>query len=391
MALKQIKPNEIFVNQIEFNPKVHFYVYDGVQYLNNKTQISGAFTSSVGNVPVGFVSLFELNIDRNQTTTGLIYPFITKDGSLLSFKTISTTSFNSDFSYGDTVTGSYPLSASISRDFYQTGESRRRVDALRNTINYYSFYSSHFSYSSSLGNKATQPLNLVSIPSIFYGDSIKRGSIDLSFYVSGTLIGQLQDIKKNGELIQVGPSGSNGSGSVAGIALYTEGFIVLTGSWGLESGITRNYLNDISNQVTSSWLYFGTGLQGGEVYTYGNLPSSSFDIKFEGTNKTPVMTMLVHAERGEFNNSLNPTFAEKTQVVAPQTGSTSFIENKYINPANVVSSSYNDPQEYLEKTTFITKINLYDQDKNWIGVAKISKPVKKTQDRDLTFKLKLDL
>jgi hypothetical protein len=56
-----------------------------------------------------------------------------------------------------------------------------------------------------------------------------------------------------------------------------------------------------------------------------------------------------------------------------------------------VSSSYNDPESYLEKTTFITKINIYDDSKNLIGVAKVAKPVKKTQDRDLTFKIKLDL
>ena len=85
-----------------------------------------------------------------------------------------------------------------------------------------------------LGNKATQELNLISIPSIFYGSSIKKGSVDLKYYISGSLIGQARDINKNGELIQVGPSGSVGSGSVAGVVLYTEGFLVLTGSWDLD-------------------------------------------------------------------------------------------------------------------------------------------------------------
>ena len=391
MALKKINPKEIFINQIEFNPKVNFYIYNGEQYWNNKNQVSGAFTNSIPNVPAGFLNLYELNVDRLSGSNNFIYPFVTKEGSLTSFKTISTTSFNSDFSYGDVITGSYPLSASISRDFYTLGETRRRVDALQNTLNYYNYYSKHYLYSSSLGDKSTQPLNLISIPSIFYGDSIKKGSVDLSFYISGTLIGELKDVKKNGELIQVGPSGSTGSGSVAGVVLYTEGFIVLTGSWALETGIARNYLNDISNQVTSSWLYYGTGIQGGEEFTDGNIPSSSFDMKFEGVNKTPIMTMLIHAPRGQFNHSSNPTFIEKASRIAPTTGSNMFIENKYINPANVVSSSYNDPQEYLEKTTFITKINLYDEDHNLIGVAKVSKPVRKTQDRDLTFKLRLDL
>ena len=43
------------------------------------------------------------------------------------------------------------------------------------------------------------------------------------------------------------------------------------------------------------------------------------------------------------------------------------------------------------KTTYITKINIYDENRNLLGVAKLAKPVKKLEDRDLTFKLKLDL
>jgi hypothetical protein len=387
MSLKKIKQNEIFVNQVEFNPATNFFIYDGKTYLDKKVEVSGAFTDNVGNVPIGHVNLYELNVDRNSGSTGLIYPFLTKEGSLTSFKTISTTSFNSDFSYGDIISGSYPLSASISRDFYLTGSGRTRVDALQNTLNYYLYLSKHYAYSSSLGNKATQQLNLISIPSIFYGSSIEKGSVDLSFYVSGTLVGKLQDKNKNGELIQVGPSGSNGSGSIAGIVLYTEGFIVLTGSWGITP--KADYLSDPSNLVSGSWTVFGAGMLG-EVYNAGSLPSASFDITFNGVHKVPVMTFFAHAKRGELNSSNNPTFISYGSNTLT-TGSNVYIEDKYMLPANVVSSSYNDPESYLEKTTFITKINIYDDSKNLIGVAKVAKPVKKTQDRDLTFKIKLDL
>lgn len=390
MSLRKIKSNEVFINQIEFNPKTKFYVFDGKSYYNNIPNISGAFTNNILNVPTGHVNLYELNVDRNSGSTGLIYPFITKGGSLTSFRTISTTSFNSDFSYGDIVSGSYPLSATLTREYYQQGETRTRLNALQNTLNYYLINSKHYAYSSSYGDKSQQPLNLISIPSIFYGDSIKKGTVSLDFYVSGTLIGKLEDIRKNGELIQTLPSGSTGSGSVAGVILYTEGFLILTGSWGLES-TTRNYLNDLSNLVTSSWIYFGSGMTGSEVYTYGSLPSSSFELKFDGVNKTPVMTLLTHAKRGEVNNSLNPTFIEYSQNELLITGSSGFYETDTRQPANVVSSSYVDPEPYLEKTTFISSIKLYDENKNVIGIAKLAKPVRKTQERDLTFKLKLDL
>lgn len=389
MSIKKINQNELFVNQIEFNPKTNFFIHDGKTYLDKKVQVSGAFTNNIGNVPLGHISLYELNVDRNSGSTGLIYPFITKEGSLTSFKTISTSQFNTDFSYGDIVSGSYPLSASISRDYYPISSTRSYVNALKNTLDYYLYLSKHFSYSSSLGDKSTQELNLISIPSIFYGSKIEKGSVDLSFYVSGTLVGQLQDKNKNGELIQIGPSGSNGSGSVAGVVLYTEGFIVLTGSWGLSP--KADYLSDPSNLVSGSWTVFGAGMQGSEVYNSGSLPSSSFDITFNGVHKVPVMTFFAHAKRGELNNSNNPTFIDHQYNTNPQTGSNVFIEDKYRLPANVVSSSYSDPESYLEKTTFITKINIYDDSKNLIGVAKLAKPVKKTQDRDLTFKIKIDL
>lgn len=390
MSLRKIKPTEIFINQVEFNPKVNFYVYNGKTYYNEQPEISGNFTNNLLNVPVGHISLYELNVDRNQSQTGLIYPFITKDSSLTSFKTISTTSFNTDFSYGDIATGTYPMSATILREYYQTGETRTNLNALKNTLNYYQYISNHYSYSSTLGDKSTQPLNLISVPSIFYGSSIKKGTVKLNFYISGTLIGSLEDKNNNGELIQTGPSGSTGSGSVAGVVLYTEGFLILTGSWGLETGVSRNYLNDISNQVTSSWLYFGAGMLGTEPYTNGSLPSSSFNLQFKGTNKTPVMTLFAHAKRGELNYSLNPTFINSGSYVQPIKNSSSFIESEFVQSTNVVSSSFNT-EPYFEKITFISSIKLYDENKNVIGIAKVAKPIRKSQDRDLSFKIKLDL
>jgi len=386
MSLRKLKQNEVFINQLEFNPSASFFIYDGKTYYNNIPQISGSFTNNILNIPIGHLSLYELNVDRNESQTGLIKPFITKQGSLGSFKTISTSNFNSDFSYGDTLTGSYPLSSSIQREFYQIGETRPRIDALRNTVNYYLPYSKHYAFSSSLGDKSNQELNLISIPSIFYGSSIKKGSIILDFYHTGTLVGRLEDKNKNGELIQTLPVGSNGSGSVAGVVLYTEGFVILTGSWGIAPN--DNYL-DSGDTPVGSWLYFGAGMNGTETYTNGFLDSSSFNLSFQGTSKIPVMTMFVHAKRGEVNNSLNPTFIDYSERKSPVSGTNFYLENDEIKAANVVSGSYQQ-EEYLQKTTFISSIKLYDENKNVIGIAKLSKPVRKTQDRDLTFKLKID-
>ena len=389
MTFKKFESKDILYNVLETNPEQLFEIYDAKVYRNKQTHIAGAFTSSVPNVPTGFVSLYELNVDRNVTDTGLIFPFITKDGSLVGTKTISTTTFNSDFLYGDVISGSYPLSSSIKRNYYQLGQARPEVNALKNTLNNYIIRSPRFAYSSSVGNKGTQPLNLISIPSILFGSSIKAASLELNFYISGTLIGTLKDESGNGEMIQTGPEGSTGSGSIAGVVLYDEGFVLLTGSWGLEDGIARNYLNDPGNLVTSSWLYFAVGANDGSPS--GIIPSSSYAMEMKGVNKIPTLTMLAHADKGEMNHSNNPTYIKFGQSTSPSTGSYVYAEPQNLQIKNIVSSSYDDPPAQFEKTTYISKIGIYDEDKNLIGIATMATPIKKTQNRDLTFKLKLDI
>jgi hypothetical protein len=56
-----------------------------------------------------------------------------------------------------------------------------------------------------------------------------------------------------------------------------------------------------------------------------------------------------------------------------------------------VSASYNEPTASFQKITYISKVAIYDQYKNVIGIATVATPVKKTEERDLTFKLKLDI
>ena len=193
---------------------------------------------------------------------------------------------------------------------------------------------------------------------------------------------------ETGELIQTGPEGSTGSGSVAGVALYDEGFLLLTGSWDLDT-TTRNYLNDPGNLVAPSWLYFAVGAN--DTIPAGTVPSSSYSLNMKGVNKIPNLTMFAHADKGEMNHSNNPTYIKFGQVTSPSTGSYIFEEPTNLSIKNIVSSSYADPTGSFQKITYISKIGIYDEDKNLIGVATMATPVKKTQDRNLTFKLKLDI
>ena len=57
---------------------------------------------------------------------------------------------------------------------------------------------------------------------------------------------------------------------------------------------------------------------------------------------------------------------------------------------NIVKSVYTNFSESFQKTTYISKVGIYDEDRNLIAIAKVATPVKKTEDREYTFKIKLD-
>ena len=114
---------------------------------------------------------------------------------------------------------------------------------------------------------------------------------------------------------------------------------------------------------------------------------------YEGVNYVPVVTMLANAPKAELNYSNNPTYIN---LVDLRTGSLfnsssmSYIENDKQEIKNTVKSPYIDPTGSYAPQTFISRVGLYDENKRLIGIAKVATPVKKTEDRDLTFKLKLD-
>lgn len=384
-SYRKFNQSDLVFNRVKTYPQVEFFVYDKKVYYNNKPSLSGAFTGQVNHVPSGYLSLYEENVDR--PANSLIYPFITKDSTLSAFKTVSTSDYNSDFGYGDTITGSYPLSASISVDKIEASVTRPRIYALQNTLNNYLPNSPHYAYSSSFGDKSSQKLSLISIPSIFFGSSIKKGSVKLDFLVSGSLIGRLEDVRRNGELIQTLPYGSNGSGSVAGVCLYNEGFLVLTGAWNVSNEHTEVY--DAGSAATyPKWYYFAsTGSSGaGE-----NIPSSSFSMKFDGINYINTMTAFCHAPVGQVNYSNNPTWKDYGQNTTPSTSSYSYIENDSLTIKNITKPVFTGDSGSFEKTVYINQILLYDEEKRVIGMAKLSQPIRKREVDELVFKLKLDL
>mgnify|MGYP003627965343 FL=1 len=315
--------------------------------------------------------------------------------------------------------GSYPLSASISKEYYGTTTARSasaQIDtdangdltvdstgyvthllALKNTINYYGYLSPQFQYSSDsdminagVHNRdfGTNELGLVSIPSMFYGSQIKKGTVKLDIYCTGSLVATAEDTLRNGELIETYNEFAGSTGSCVGLVLYNEGFLILTGA-ARQAGLTEVYVTGESVDYPR-WVYFAQSISG-TVGSRALAPNTTFTMAMSGTTNTQVLTMFATAPKGQLNHSNNPSYLKSVTKRDVSTGSYGYIEGEEIRIKNVVSSSYNTPTGSFEKMTYISKVGLYDKNKNLIAVAKPATPIKKSINKDFTFKLKLDI
>ena len=374
MSYYKFTEDDLFVNTIKTYPDVEFYIQSGSIYVNNENYVSGTYSDNIKGVPRGFISLYEYNVNRGPGQK--IYPFLTKDGFKNTFKTLSKVDFNTQFNYsGQDITSSYNLSSSITRYFItsQTGVDYRRLQALKNTVNHYRYLSPHYDFETyySTPSSNTDAVNMITIPSIFYGSTIKKGTVNLKWYVSGSLVAQASDSRFNGDLVQV--SGST-TGGVVGSVLYNEGILLLTASAQL------NFAND--------------GLAHPNIAL--TTLSASFAIEFQGTNDIQTLTMLAKAPYNELNHSNNPTYLkappnDASRRFATKTTSSYMYTEPNMEIANIVHSPFTGSTPPFRKETYISKVALYDEEKNLIGYAKLATPVRKTEDREFLFKLKLDI
>lgn len=394
---KKFKKGDIYNNTIVAYPEYEFYVHNKKTYINRESEKDGNFSNKINHVGQGYISLHEINVNR--PADGLVFPFITKDGARTAFRTVTTSQFqdSGQFVFGDEIKGTYPLSSSINRIFVPQTEvtgsdgtisnNKKFLRALYNPIESSGYLSSHFNYDKINSVKA----NIIEVPSIFYGSEVRRNSIQLDYYYTGSLLGQLKDTKGNGELIEtIGPQ----KGKVAGIVLYEYGICVLTASYNLSSAdnVKDKYFDQSGPTTLPNWLSFGTGM----IESQGNLSGGqgvssgpSYCIKLQGTNKIPTLTMLATAGKGELNFSNNPTFLSQQDSGPVGICSSSYSEgpSKII---NITKSKYEGFQEKFENTVYISKIGIYDEDGNLLGIASLANPVKKTEAQDILFKLRLD-
>ena len=107
MSFYKFHEDDLFVNTVNTEPQYSFYIYSGSVFIDNVPNEIGrrdTVSDNIYGVPVGFISLYEFNIDRPANQR--IYPFVYKDGKRNSFKTISRKDYDSQYLPGDMVTSS---------------------------------------------------------------------------------------------------------------------------------------------------------------------------------------------------------------------------------------------------------------------------------------------
>lgn len=416
MSHKEFGPNDIFINRVKMHPEWDFFIYNSEVYINNSENISGSHSANYKGVPPGFLSLYEYNLDRE---TDFIHPFVLANST---YKT----RFRSQLKnmLGDTVDGvagyptdgseiasSYKMSASITRQYLAVStltltsstisNHNHTSSVLKNMCLQYQTINSDFSNvlvqsqtssgRSPLDDLFDNDINMINIPSIFYGSEIKKGTIDLNYYITGTLIASARDENENGKLIS---TYGNTSGSVIGYALYREGILFFPSEGAarisLDSGNNITYNASVSDDA--KWLYFGGGANDGFTQ-HESHASASYSINFEGTTYKNTMTMLCHANKGELNYSNNPTFVNinhSASIVGHSVSQYSYQDNE-VEIKNIASSSFHKGEDDFRKVTYISKVGIYDEDNNLLMTVDLARPYKKEEKDNFTFKVKYDL
>ena len=101
--------------------------------------------------------------------------------------------------------------------------------------------------------------------------------------------------------------------------------------------------------------------------------------------------MFAKARKGEVNYSNNPTYIKQGTSLIQTTGSQIYEENPSRKIKNIVSSSFPGFNAPFKRQVFISRVAIYDKDKNLMGIATLANPVLKEEDQDYTFKIKLDI
>jgi hypothetical protein len=187
-----------------------------------------------------------------------------------------------------------------------------------------------------------------------YGTIVDAAStstkVGLMFYDAGVAVLDLAKITSGSQFI---------SGTID--AMTPLGYQDLGGP-GTETALTAKFIPDfvVSGSIDNILDHVcSTRFQSGSLTA----------ITFQNVTNINSTLIFCRAPADEFNYSSNPTFVDS--------------ENRII----VIDPGEEDKQDTF---TYVTTVGLYDSSDNLLAVAKLSRPIEKSAERDLTFRIRLD-
>ena len=257
----------------------------------------------------------------------------------------------------------------------------------------------------SAGGSKLKEVFFVNFARLLNKDEIKKGSFSLEFGISGS--GQTSqntadftgrnfgkrvkaaDLSGSTSYLVNSPAGDYGilyatssttDGSTyltndrvpVGLVFYQAGIAVVSGSIfrdAANQGVLSNAVGTVSLGNVLNKTAGATGLH----FISGSSISGSCDairnriynISFNNTTELNSTIYFCRASHNEFNYSSNPTYLDSSKI-------------------RVKDTSLDQPLSY------ITTVGLYSANNELLAVAKVSEPIKKTPDTELTLRVRLD-
>jgi hypothetical protein len=231
------------------------------------------------------------------------------------------------------------------------------------------------------GNKHTEVFFL-NYARLLNKDEIKKGSYTVSFLTGGTQVASsrsglktISDYNATNEFRVNSPAGEYGilytssatpnSTSGVGLVYYQAGIAVLTAS--IFGGMSAAYPGGFGHPgATYDTASVEAVIQKQNITaSCDGLRNRWFNCQFNNTTELNSTIYFCRANHNDFNYSTNPTYLSGSKI-------------------RVKTNSFDMPVSY------ITTVGLYSADNELLAVAKLSEPIKKQPDTELTLRVRLD-
>jgi hypothetical protein len=193
-------------------------------------------------------------------------------------------------------------------------------------------------------------------------------------YFSNSPVGEYGVLYANGSSLA-----STQSNKAVGLIFYQAGIAVLnTNIFAASSSAspTSDMSGNLRGQLTASSIMFTNDSSYQNVYQLlrsGSIVDAAEalrvrigDISFQNTTELNSTIYFIRANNSEFNYSANPTYLSGSEIVVK------------------AGNERNSPFSY------ITTVGLYSSDNVLLAVAKLSEPIKKSEDQSILLRVRLD-